>query len=71
MFTPFGEEILFRGVIANALDRYGAFAGIVLSSIIFGLAHGLNVILAIAIMVGIAVPGDRVDLAQHLAALCL
>lgn len=27
IFTPFGEEILFRGVIANALNRYGAFAG--------------------------------------------
>ena len=53
VFTPFGEEVLFRGVIANALNRYGVFAGIVLSSIIFGLAHGLNVILAIAIMVGI------------------
>lgn len=53
IFTPFGEEILFRGVIANALNRYGAFAGIVLSSIIFGLAHGLSVILPIAIMVGV------------------
>jgi membrane protease YdiL (CAAX protease family) len=53
MFTPFGEEILFRGVVANALNRYGVFAGIVLSSIIFGLAHGVSVILPIAIMVGI------------------
>lgn len=53
LFTPFGEEILFRGVIANALNRYGAFAGIVLSSIIFGLAHGVSVILPVAIMVGI------------------
>lgn len=26
IFTPFGEEILFRGVVANALNRYGAFA---------------------------------------------
>ncbi|MFC0219709.1 lysostaphin resistance A-like protein [Pseudochelatococcus lubricantis] len=53
IFTPFGEEILFRGVIANALNRYGAFAGIVLSSIIFGLAHGVSVILPVAIMVGL------------------
>jgi membrane protease YdiL (CAAX protease family) len=52
VFTPFGEEILFRGVIANALNRYGAFAGVVLSSVIFGLAHGVSVILPIAIMVG-------------------
>ncbi len=53
IFTPFSEEILFRGVVANALNRYGAFAGIVVSSIIFGLAHGVSVILTIAIMVGI------------------
>lgn len=53
MFTPFGEGILFSGVLANALNHYCAFASIVLSSIIFGLAHGLNVILAIAIMVGV------------------
>lgn len=53
IFTPFGEEILFRGVIANALNRYGAFAGIVLSSIIFGVAHGVNIVMAAAIMVGI------------------
>ena len=53
LFTPFGEEILFRGVIANALNRYGAFAGVLGSSIIFGLAHGVSVILPVAIMVGI------------------
>lgn len=53
IFTPFGEEILFRGVVANAFNRYGAFAGVVLSSIIFGLAHGASVILPVAIMVGL------------------
>lgn len=53
IFTPLGEELLFRGVIANALNRYGAFAGIVLSAIIFGFAHGVSVILPVAIMVGI------------------
>lgn len=53
VFTPFGEEILFRGVVANALNRYGAFAGIGLSAIIFGLAHGVSVILPVAIMVGL------------------
>lgn len=53
LFTPFGEEILFRGVVANALNRYGVFAGVVLSSIIFGLAHGVSMILPVAIMVGI------------------
>ncbi|VFR91697.1 hypothetical protein RAN3_4119 [plant metagenome] len=53
LFTPFGEEILFRGVIANALNRHGAFAGVVVSAVIFGLAHGVSVILPVAIMVGV------------------
>lgn len=53
VFTPFGEEVLFRGVVANALNRYGAWAGVGLSSIIFGLAHGVSVILPVAIMVGV------------------
>lgn len=53
LLTPFGEEILFRGVIANALNRYGAFVGIFLSAIVFGVAHGISVVLPIAIMVGI------------------
>ncbi|MFK3664100.1 lysostaphin resistance A-like protein [Ochrobactrum teleogrylli] len=53
VFTPFGEEILFRGVVANALNRYDAFAGVVLSAIIFGLAHGVSVVLPVAIMVGL------------------
>ncbi|MBB4858800.1 membrane protease YdiL (CAAX protease family) [Novosphingobium chloroacetimidivorans] len=52
-FTPFGEEILFRGVVANALNRYGAWAGIGVSSVIFGLAHGISVVLPVAIMVGV------------------
>ncbi len=52
VFTPFGEEALFRGVVANALSRYGAWAGVGLSSVIFGLAHGVSVILPIAIMIG-------------------
>lgn len=52
-FTPFGEEILFRGVVANALNRYGVWAGIGGSSVIFGLAHGISVILPVAIMVGV------------------
>lgn len=53
VFTAFGEEVLFRGVVANALNRYGAWAGVGLSSVIFGLAHGVSVILPVAIMVGV------------------
>lgn len=53
LFTPFGEEVLFRGVIANALNRYGSWAGIVGSAAIFGVVHGPSVILLDAFMVGV------------------
>ncbi len=53
LFTPFGEEVVFRGVIANALGRYGVWAGIVASAAIFGVAHGFNVIMLDAFMMGL------------------
>ncbi len=53
LLTPFGEEVLFRGVIANALDRYRAWISIIASAVIFGLAHGVSVILPLAIVVGL------------------
>lgn len=53
IITPLGEEFVFRGVIANALNRYGAWAGVVGSAAIFGLSHGFNVIFFDAFMVGI------------------
>lgn len=51
--TPVGEELVFRGVVANALNRYGRAAGIVGSAAIFAIAHGPSVILLNAFMVGI------------------
>ena len=53
LLTPLGEEVLFRGVIANALNKYGAWAGVVGSAAIFGVVHGPSVILLNAFMVGI------------------
>lgn len=53
ILTPLGEEFVFRGVIANALNRYGSFAGIVLSSLIFATVHGASVIFLDAFMVGL------------------
>lgn len=53
ILTPLGEELLFRGVIANALNRYGRLAGVGLSSVIFGLTHGVGAILPVAIMIGL------------------
>jgi hypothetical protein len=53
VLTPFGEEVLFRGVVANAWRRYGAWASVRASSLVFGIAHGISIILPIAIMIGI------------------
>ncbi|MFJ1746471.1 lysostaphin resistance A-like protein [Streptomyces sp. NPDC088116] len=52
--TPIGEELAFRGVLANALGRYGPWAGVLASSAVFALVHGVNVILPIAFVVGVA-----------------
>ena len=53
ILTPFGEEAVFRGVIANALNRYGAWAGVAASAFIFAAAHGPSVIFVNALMVGV------------------
>lgn len=50
---PLGEEFVFRGVVASALNKHGAWAGVVGSAAIFGLVHGPSVILLDAFMVGI------------------
>jgi membrane protease YdiL (CAAX protease family) len=53
VLTPVGEELLFRGVITNALLRYGPVVGVLSSSAIFALAHGINIALPTAFVVGI------------------
>ncbi|MBK4217658.1 CPBP family intramembrane metalloprotease [Paracoccus caeni] len=53
LLTPFGEEVLFRGVIASALNKYGAWAGILGSATIFAAVHGPSVIFFNALLVGI------------------
>lgn len=53
VLTPVGEELLFRGVIANALQRYGWWASVVGSAAIFALAHGINLIFVSAFAVGV------------------
>ncbi|MEI2582628.1 CPBP family intramembrane glutamic endopeptidase [Scytonema sp. PRP1] len=42
VFSPFGEELLYRGIVTNALLRYGPFVGVVGSTVIFALMHGIN-----------------------------
>ena len=41
IIAPFAEELVFRGVLYQWLrDRFGMWPGILISSLIFGLAHG-------------------------------
>lgn len=53
LLTPLGEELVFRGVIANVLNRYGVWAGVIGSAAIFATVHGPSVIFVLAFMVGI------------------
>jgi uncharacterized protein len=53
LLTPLGEELLFRGVIANALLRHGSVFGVVSSTLIFALAHGVNTVFPAALVVGL------------------
>ncbi|MGW6599452.1 CPBP family intramembrane glutamic endopeptidase [Streptomyces sp. NPDC055036] len=52
VLTPLGEEFAFRGVISTALYRYGAWVSVIGSTVIFALAHGINLALIPAIVVG-------------------
>lgn len=54
VLTPIGEEFLFRGVLANALSRFGPWVAVLGSSLIFALAHGVNVVMPVAFIVGVA-----------------
>ncbi|PPF46899.1 CPBP family intramembrane metalloprotease [Pseudoclavibacter sp. AY1F1] len=54
ILTPLGEELYFRGVVANALGRYDAWVSVLGSATIFALAHGINPVLPVAFVVGIA-----------------
>ncbi|MGG5258328.1 CPBP family intramembrane glutamic endopeptidase [Phycicoccus avicenniae] len=53
LLTPFGEELLFRGVVTNALLRYGPVVGVVGSAAVFALYHGINSVLPGAFVVGL------------------
>ncbi|MFH7024068.1 MAG: CPBP family intramembrane glutamic endopeptidase [Heteroscytonema crispum UTEX LB 1556] len=54
VFSPFGEELLYRGIVTNALLRYGPFVGVVGSTLIFALMHGINIVFPAAIVAGLA-----------------
>ncbi|GAA3679513.1 type II CAAX endopeptidase family protein [Streptomyces iranensis] len=52
VLTPIGEEFAFRGVISTALNRYGAWVSVIGSTVIFALAHGINLAMIPALVVG-------------------
>lgn len=54
VFSPLGEELLYRGIVTNALLRYGSFVGVVGSTVIFALMHGINFIFPAAVVAGLA-----------------
>jgi uncharacterized protein len=53
ILTPIGEEFLFRGVVTNALLRYGPVTGVLGGALIFALLHGINVIFPAALVAGL------------------
>lgn len=53
ILTPIGEEFFFRGVVTNALLRYGPVIGVLSSSVFFAVVHGINIALPSALVVGI------------------
>lgn len=50
---PIGEELVFRGVVASALEKYGAWPAIFGSAFMFAVVHGPSVIFVDAFVVGI------------------
>lgn len=53
VLAPIGEELLFRGVLYGGLRRYGVIVATIASAGIFGLVHGINVVLPAAIIIGV------------------
>jgi membrane protease YdiL (CAAX protease family) len=53
LLTPLGEELFFRGVLANSLGRITAWVAVPASALIFAVAHGINAVLPTAFIVGI------------------
>ncbi len=53
VLTPFGEELLFRGVVATALMRYGPVVGVAGSAVVFAAVHGPNAAAVTAAVVGL------------------
>lgn len=53
VFTPLGEEMLFRGVVTSALLRRGAAVGVIGSALVFAIMHGFSMAFPAALVEGI------------------
>jgi membrane protease YdiL (CAAX protease family) len=53
LLVPFAEELFFRGVVYSALRRHGSMIATLGSAALFGLAHGLSVVLVAAVLMGV------------------
>lgn len=53
LLVPFAEELLFRGIGYGALRRYGIGVALPASAALFAIAHGINVVLGIAFVLGV------------------
>ena len=42
--APLGEELLFRGVVFGSLRRYNFVLAVLVSAVVFSLAHGLGAV---------------------------
>lgn len=53
VLVPIGEELLFRGVVTTALGRYGVWVAVLVSALVFALAHGISIVLPAAFVLGV------------------
>ncbi|TCK25741.1 hypothetical protein EV378_1563 [Pseudonocardia endophytica] len=53
ILTPIGEELLFRGLLASFLRRWGAWVTVIGSGVVFAVSHGINDVLPTALVVGL------------------
>ena len=51
--VPFGEELVFRGVLYTWLRRWGVVVALLVSALIFGLSHGINVVFPATVVLGL------------------
>jgi membrane protease YdiL (CAAX protease family) len=53
VLTPIGEELVFRGVVTNALLRYGPGIGVGVGALVFAVFHGVNIVFPAALVAGL------------------